>query len=53
MSLLQMRRLGFSYLQGEIGIGAAGPRGPRGLPGPQVGPSINVPGLASCSLPYF
>lgn len=50
---LQMRPLGFSVLQGEIGFGAAGPRGPQGLPGPQVGPPIHAPGLVSCSLPSF
>jgi len=44
-----MRPLGFSVPQGEIGIGAAGPRGPRGLPGPRVGLSMNVPGLGTCS----
>lgn len=42
--------LEFSAFQGEVGVGAAGPRGPRGFPGPRVGPSENIPGLDSCSL---
>lgn len=39
----------FFSFQGEVGIGAIGPRGPRGFPGPQVGSSINIPGLDSCN----
>lgn len=38
-------------LQGEVGVGAAGPKGPRGLPGPQVGPSKHAPCLARYKLP--
>lgn len=42
-----MAPLEFSVFQGEVGVGAAGPRGPRGFPGPRVGPSINIPSLDS------
>ncbi|TRZ07249.1 hypothetical protein HGM15179_019858, partial [Zosterops borbonicus] len=35
VSLLRVAPLEFSVFQGEVGVGAAGPRGPRGFPGPR------------------